>query len=644
MSSSVAKGQSQAYLDSLVATLDTITLPIKKAEVLNKLAVIYGRIDLDKAISYAQRSLAFVPKEEIEKRGHVYNTLGGLFARTRHKNQAINHLDTAISLYKKIDYQKGLAMIYGNIGAIYAERDEFKKALSYIQKSMAINEKLGNQDGVAHNLTGLISINFVQKDFEVALVNGKKALSIQTNIEEAIKRAIKDDPKTVSPYIITQNQYALAQSYLNLAKSFAQLKQADSTIWHYNESLKYYQKIENKEGIAFIYEGLGLFYKKNNQPALALEYIQKALELEQYINFETRRIILQNSLASIYLNSKDYEKSIEYYQKALDAARKADVKSYQKDALYGLAESYAALGSYKTAFRYEKQFATIKDSVLNETKQKQLKELEIKYETNKKEQANIVLVQERDIERLKNKRNRLLIYAFTLVLILVLLASYFFLRANKAQSLQQTTQLKHQLLRNQMSPHFIFNALIAIQSFMYKSDVKEAGRYLSSFARLVRAILENSRSEYITLEKEIQWLENYLKLQLLRFDGKFEYDIIIDLDSDTYSILIPPMLTQPFIENALEHGLKSIDYKGKLEVVFKIEDDLLKIEVMDNGIGIEKSKTTPKDAASHTSLATVITEERLSFLNKKRPQNIYFNIKPLSSGTLVTFSIPLKYI
>jgi LytS/YehU family sensor histidine kinase len=195
-----------------------------------------------------------------------------------------------------------------------------------------------------------------------------------------------------------------------------------------------------------------------------------------------------------------------------------------------------------------------------------------------------------------------------------------------------------------MNPHFIFNALIAIQSFMYKNDLRDASRYLSSFAKLVRAILENSRNEYITLDKEIQWLENYMSLQLLRFDNQFEYEIELDEEIDTYDCLIPPMLTQPFIENALEHGLKAIDYKGKIKVKFYQTADFLKIEVEDNGVGLEQSAKVNRNK-KHESLATKITEERLMFLNKNSKVKIAIevnNIEP--TGTKVAFTVPIKYL
>jgi LytS/YehU family sensor histidine kinase len=283
------------------------------------------------------------------------------------------------------------------------------------------------------------------------------------------------------------------------------------------------------------------------------------------------------------------------------------------------------------------------DSALLLQRQDELLNLEVKYDTEKIQQKNKLLAQEKDFEKLRANRNRLLLYLSILAILLVLIISFLLIRQYKTNAALLTNQLKHRLLRNQMSPHFIFNSLVAIQNFIYKKDPIQAGEYLASFAQLIRAILENSTEEYIPLEKEVQWLENYLKLQLLRFDNSFDYTIDIDENIDLENMLIPPMLTQPFIENALEHGLSQLDYRGKVAVKISLSDDVLHINVSDNGIGLEasnKEKSDPK----HTSLALKITKERLHFLNKKRGKSMFFNIKNLNSkGTLVSFSLPLIY-
>ena len=197
-----------------------------------------------------------------------------------------------------------------------------------------------------------------------------------------------------------------------------------------------------------------------------------------------------------------------------------------------------------------------------------------------------------------------------------------------------------------MNPHFIFNSLIAIESYIYDNDPATAGAYLSKFAQLMRQTLENSAEEYITLEKEILALQNYLTLQQLRFENTFNFTIHVDDAIDTSQIHIPPMLTQPFIENAIEHGFKKNQGTGQIQINFKLKDNCLLGEVIDNGIGIYQNQKPQEIKPIHKSMALSITTERLQLLNKGASKKISLNIQELNkegtvTGTGVYFSIPL---
>ncbi len=184
--------------------------------------------------------------------------------------------------------------------------------------------------------------------------------------------------------------------------------------------------------------------------------------------------------------------------------------------------------------------------------------------------------------------------------------------------------LEQKLLRSQMNPHFIFNSLSSIQSFIFESNPVEAGSYLSRFAELIRSILYNSREEYITLENEIKTLKNYFELQQLRYNHKFDFEIDVDPMLDIEEISIPPMLAQPFIENAVEHGIKYIEDNGLITVSFTLMENSIMLIVEDNGIGIKAAKNMKnKKGSEHKSLATIITRERIEILNKGKRKKRY---------------------
>lgn len=238
-----------------------------------------------------------------------------------------------------------------------------------------------------------------------------------------------------------------------------------------------------------------------------------------------------------------------------------------------------------------------------------------------------------------------------LVLLLILAGIYLFYqwRMNNIRLALQNLEIRQKLLRLQMNPHFIFNSLSAIQNFIYTHQTHQAGEYLSEFARLIRIILDNSRKEEISLESEIHFIELYLGLQQLRFEDKFDYFIDTDPGIDADNILIPPMLSQPFLENAIEHGIKYSEKKGIIRMSYELKDESMIFTIDDNGIGLNAAESIRKQKdESHESLAIGIIKQRLLHLKRQKGMEVSFFIKELKgpdgevSGTRVRFVIPVK--
>jgi LytS/YehU family sensor histidine kinase len=200
----------------------------------------------------------------------------------------------------------------------------------------------------------------------------------------------------------------------------------------------------------------------------------------------------------------------------------------------------------------------------------------------------------------------------------------------------------------QMNPHFIFNALSAIQSFVLDNDPREAGKYLSTFARLIRLVLENSKNEFVSIEKEKKLLVNYLELQQLRFNRKFEYNIFVDPNINTFEMMIPTMITQPFVENSIEHGIQGISEKGIINISFTLSKEHIVLVVEDNGVGLNGAALVGEKMLDHQSLATLVIGERLKLLNQKSKvkYNLDYSEANLNGaenpGTKVTIKMPYK--
>lgn len=222
-------------------------------------------------------------------------------------------------------------------------------------------------------------------------------------------------------------------------------------------------------------------------------------------------------------------------------------------------------------------------------------------------------------------------------------------RKIKEDARNELAKMEHRMFRLQMNPHFVFNSLLAIQGFMYQNNPRDAGRYLTSFAKLIRHTLYGSSEEYIPLDSEIEALRYYLDLQRLRFNEKFDFEIVIEESIIPESLKIPPLLIQPFLENAIEHGLQHKKGQGLLSVSLAYDDDCLKIEVLDNGIGREKAmKMQEEKGKLHKSLGMEIVQKRVDSLKTVLGYKITMEIIDLkndegrATGTLVRLCIPYK--
>ncbi|HEX3168758.1 MAG TPA: histidine kinase, partial [Chitinophagaceae bacterium] len=255
---------------------------------------------------------------------------------------------------------------------------------------------------------------------------------------------------------------------------------------------------------------------------------------------------------------------------------------------------------------------------------------------------------------------------FKTIVVLVLVGSvllFFKLRENgiKREQVRQTAinkqiaEIRMTALRGQMNPHFIFNSLNSIQHFITNRDKEEALNYLSKFSKLIRKILENSRENTVSISNELELLELYIQLEQLRFSNKFDYHIAIDEKIDLQNTEIPPLLIQPYIENAILHGLINKNDKGDLWLSLERNNGLLVCKIEDNGIGRARSQEIEQGKVSrHRSLGIKVTEERISGLFALLDYKMevvtedLFKIKQAPeetaqpAGTRVTISIPVK--
>jgi LytS/YehU family sensor histidine kinase len=287
------------------------------------------------------------------------------------------------------------------------------------------------------------------------------------------------------------------------------------------------------------------------------------------------------------------------------------------------------------------------DSVFSESKVKIIEELQTKYETEKKDLQIANLAQQASIKDLeiKQKNQALVVGLFAVLFIAGFI--YLMYRQRALKRNQKQTALEQRFLRSQLNPHFMSNALMAIQNFMLKNQSDKAATYLAKFAKLMREILENSRKEFILVEDEIQMLTNYLDIHRARMNESFNYTIEVDENIDRETDAIPPMFVQPFIENAIEHGIMNAKAQGMIKLKLVKDGDYIAIEITDNGGGMIQRKQELKE---HTSLSTTIIQERIALLNKSLKRKIelgwenILNDRGEVNGTKVELKVPYNYL
>lgn len=530
-----------------------------------------------------------------------------------------------------------IAGTYVSRGILFKDLGNYPEALQNAFKALKNYSASGSKRGMAnvYNLMG--NVYFMQNNASDALKNFTAAFELRKS---------------------TGDSAGLAVAYNNLGIVYDKQSRYDEAIVNYEASLQLKEALGDKQGLADTYNNIANAYRSKGNLSTALKIQLRALEIRKELKNKNGIAISYLNISDLYNKQDDYSKAEAYCLKALELAKETGNLNTLKGVYENCAAVYGNLGKHREALAYYKLFVEARDSLYNEENTRKIIQLQLQYDFDKKEAAaraeqekkEAVFSQEKQISELKLSRSIYFSIGLSVLVLVIAALAFLLVRQNRIRSGQRALQLEQKLLRSQMNPHFIFNSLIAIESFIYKNEAREAGKYLSGFARLMRLILENSREEYIPLGKEIKTLEHYLELQKLRFEEKFSYSIETEEGLDPESVAIPPMLAQPFIENSIEHGLLNLKVKGQISIRFFRKGNELVFEVRDNGIGPEKAQALRQEEKRHQSLATVITEERLAILNKIKSQKIKVSISELKdaegkvSGTEVSFSVPLEEI
>ena len=528
---------------------------------------------------------------------------------------------------------------------------EYAKAEDYLNRAKKLYEKLKNKEKIAYIDREIAKVQEQQNKLSEAISSYNLAGKVsEDKIQQAIntndaQRLINNsNPKAKSSYIQrninllekSANKEERANAYQQMAEVNLEMDNKVEAINNLEYALKDAQKPVE---IIKINKDIANIYAAENKHDKVID-INKKLVKEAEKTQDTKIQVEQlQSLSNAYFEGHDTAQGISSLQDAYNLAMEEGHTMEAKKSIELLINQYKKEKNTQKALELYGDFmnrleTTIKaDSSFMDARLLQLNEDKIKQ-----------LERERSLSEQLIKKKNILNYALIALIVLILTFLIFTIKALYSIKIKNK-KIALQSLRREMNPHFIFNSLNSINHFIAQNNELEANKYLSSYSKLMRNIMENSNKDFITLATEIEQLQEYLELEHMRFQDKFSYQIQIDNSLDTDSILVPNMLIQPQLENAIWHGLRYKEHDGLLVLSIKQHEGYLQVIVDDNGIGMSKSKELKtKHQKIHQSRGLNNTLERIGLLNNLYKSKITIDISEKTdggTGVIVIITCPL---
>ena len=673
-----AQTEEQILIDSMLPVFKVLKDDTNKVKLLNKISFTYFTVNPEEGIHRGEQGLALAKKLNWQKGlAGAFHSLGANYWAKHATLQAQNMYWECLKINELLADKKGIAKSLHDLAMTYEMQYDYRKALEYYEKALTLYEEMGDKYATLGCVANIANVYEVKKDYTRALEYFLKSLKLCE--EYGNERHIAYMSTRVGSIYMFLGRYAKALEYETKA-------------------LQTLKKFPDKNIVAAVLGNIGDIYQKQHDYQTGLEYYDKALTISSSVNSNWSRGYVGKYLCdigNIYISmatDKKWQSSNKninnqiFLQKALTNFKKAINMSESVGDDEGLRDSYQALSqaqflqnNFKASLESYKQYIFFKDSLNNTEKDKEMNRHEMEYMSGKNtdslnymhklQQSEIQkYAQEKRLTDLTLKQQSLYSIVALIVLCLTGFLFFFYYRTKRrlysknelirersekqfkeTEYQQKVNDITASALRSQMNPHFIFNALNTIQSYIYSNDKKSAGNYLGKFSELIRKVLDNSNKQEITLEEEIHLLQLYIDIEKARFGESICVTLDMDPNLESEHILVPPMLIQPYAENAIKHGL--LHQKGEKKLLIKLsrsnDQQFIEIIIDDNGIGRKKSIEINKMRIGHHSFANDANEKRINLINqisnkKTRLQIIdKKNFDGTPAGTTVIINIPV---
>ncbi|WP_273568894.1 tetratricopeptide repeat-containing sensor histidine kinase [Maribacter halichondriae] len=518
------------------------------------------------------------------------------------------------------------------ISVVFRKTDAIKSALDYSQKALELAETVENPSkglkrSINVSLNGIGNIYQTLEQYDLAIEQFQKSMKLEEELG---------------------NKLGLAINYQNIGECYEALGRLEEALQSYTISLSYNEEIDSDKGRIICKNGIAHVYvhqDKTEEAQLILEEI-----LPQAVELGDQEIIalVHITLGWTLISLKKYKAAKGHLQQGLELAQEYNLPGEIAQANTYLSDLSWKRGDYKKAMEYYKVAEHYDDEISNDRNLRYVNDMILRYEAEKKSTQIEALAKDNEAvkQRLQKSKTTFLISG----IVLVFLAGLFYIlyRQYQLKSDKKMLTLEQSMLRSQMNPHFLFNSLNSIKLYIINNEKKNAVHYLNKFSKLVRKILEASSLKEIPLAEELETVELYMNIENIRFSNEIDFKITIEDDIDPQLVRIPSLILQPFLENALWHGLSSKEGKKKIDLqVSRGKNGFINITITDNGVGRQAAeKIKESKVLKRKSVGIDITKERLA--NFSRDYQNYFNVEILDlfdqnnnpTGTKVVVHIP----
>lgn len=486
-------------------------------------------------------------------------------------------------------------------------------------------------------------------------------------LKEVYDQAIANYLSAIEEFQITEDRSGLAKSNLQVGVIYEKLDKMELANYFYDRSissskstLQAHPTSANSESStsaekeelsskmleelgetptitkSFVHYNLGLHLKNTGGCEEALDQFRISLDIKEQLGYRSNvaksHILMADCLIEL---GRELEALDELYQAKTYSNERLQIQQIEQLS----AQAYSKLGNVEEAFEAYIRYTNIKDSIATLAENERIASITAQFETEKQAKEIELLTADNRLFESQLSRQRLLLVGLLLVALLIGIAVYLFYQRVKTKRQLEFLEVNRQLLQTQLNPHFLFNALNGIKRLVRNSNQEQSSSYIQNFSGLMRNILENTTEKFVPVEEDIETIRDYLALQQLVHDHQFEFELEVDPDLEIDLVVIPPMFTQPFVENAVVHGVSSIQ-DGKIQVSYRQNSENLEVLIIDNGPGMNRSKAHAN--AMHKSMATSIIDKRKEYLSKTQGYPIHISTDSSDSGVKISLVFPLN--